>query len=220
MKRKVQVHIADDHKIVIEGVIAVINTESSIEVKGYSQTGTKVIKWLEKNSADVLILDISMPEVGGIEVLRYFKEKGIEQKTIILSSFDDPNFVKEIMEIGAKGYISKNNAGEHIVNAILKVANGGTYFSDDIKENLFKVFTGEEAVEGDFPKGFFISEELTDREVEVLRLIAKELNTSEIAKKINVSENTVKTHRQKLLKKLNVKNSVGLAMYAVKHKII
>ncbi len=221
MENKIYVHVADDHKIVIDGIIAVINTDKDISVRDFSLTGKQVIDWFDndQNKADVLILDITMPIIDGIGVLKYFKENKIKQKVIILSSYDDIKIVQEMLKLGCKGYITKNNAGEHIIEAIKAVANGEQYFSDDIQKILLKTLAGQQVAEGELPREFLI-DTLTERELDVLKLITKQLNTPEIADKLNVSISTIETHRKKLLKKLKVKNSVGLAMYAVKYKIV
>lgn len=105
MKNTIKVHIADDHKILIEGIIAVINTDDNIEVEGYSLTGKQVIDWIQFNSADILILDINMPEYDGIEVLKFLKQKKITQKVIILSSYEDVKLVQEMINLGANGFL-------------------------------------------------------------------------------------------------------------------
>ena len=221
MKEKIYVHVADDHKILIEGIIAVINTDKEIEIKGYSLTGQEVIDWFSKkgNSADVLILDITMPVLDGFDVLKHFKKKKIDQKVIILSSYDDLKIVQEVLNLGCKGYISKNSAGEHIVNAIKAVAKGEQYFSTDIQSMLLKSISGQMVPQGEMPDKFLL-DSLTERELDVLKLITKEYSTIEMADLMNLSTNTVETYRKSLLKKLNVKNAVGLAMYAVKNKIV
>ena len=219
MKEKIQVHVADDHKILIEGIIAVINTDKDIEIEGYSLTGKEVIDWAKENTADILILDINMPHYDGIEVLKFFKLKGIKIKTIILSSYDDVKLVEEMLTLGASGFLSKDSAGEHIINAIKAVHEGEQYFSDAIKTNLLKLYTGMKVKAGERPEST-IAHSLTDREVEVLKLIAQEYSSPEIADILNISQSTVDTYRKSLLKKTNVKNAVGLAMYAVKNKII
>ena len=119
MEKKIYVHVADDHKILIEGIIAVINTDEAIKIRDYSLSGLEVINWFKKreNKAGVLILDISMPILDGFEVLKYFRDNRLKQKVIVLSSYDDIKIVQEVLLLGASGYISKNNAGEHIVNA-------------------------------------------------------------------------------------------------------
>ena len=219
MKNKITVHIADDHKILIEGIIAVINTDNDIEVKGYSLTGKHVMEWVESNNADILILDINMPEYDGIEVLKYFKQKKISQRVIILSSYDDVKLVQEVINLGANGFLSKDSAGLHIIEAINAVHKGDQYFSDAIKNNLIKLYTGENVKSGKRPESTILNS-LTPREIEVLKLITDEYSSPEIADKLNISQSTVDTYRKSLLKKTNVKNSIGLAMYAVKNNII
>ena len=221
MNKKIYVHVADDHKILIEGIAAVINTDQDIEIRDFSLTGQEVIDWFEvkENSVDVLILDITMPVLDGFEVLRYFQDKGIQQKVIVLSSYDDVRIVQEVLSLGAKGYISKNNAGDHIVKAIKAVANGEQYFSSDIQEELWKAISGQKAKKGDMPQDFLFGS-LTEREKDVLRLVTKEMSTCEIAEKLSISHHTVESYRKKLLRKLNVKNSVGLAIYAVKYNLV
>jgi two-component system invasion response regulator UvrY len=219
MKEKIQVHIADDHKILIEGIVAVINTEDDIEIEGYSLNGKEVIDWAEDHPADILILDINMPIYDGIEVLKLFKIKKINLKVIILSSYDDVKLVQEMINLGASGFLSKDSAGQHIVEAIRTVHAGEQYFSDTIKNNLLKLFTGKNVKLGQRPQST-IANSLTDRETEVLKLISQEYSSPEIAQILNISQSTVDTYRKSLLRKTNVKNAVGLAMYAVKNKII
>ena len=219
MKNKITVHIADDHKILIEGIIAVINTDDDIEVKGYSLTGKHVMEWVESNNADILILDINMPEYDGIEVLKYFKQKKISQRVIILSSYDDVKLVQEVINLGANGFLSKDSAGLHIIEAINAVHKGDQYFSDAIKNNLIKLYTGKNVKSGKRPESTILNS-LTPREIEVLKLITDEYSSPEIADKLHISQSTVDTYRKSLLKKTNVKNSIGLAMYAIKNNII
>jgi two-component system invasion response regulator UvrY len=221
MKKKIQVHVADDHKILIEGIIAVLNTDEDIEISGFSLNGQEVIDWfkIKENTADVLILDITMTVLDGFEVLKYFQDKKLNQKVIVLSSYDDVKIVQEVLKLGASGYISKNNAGEHILNAIKAVVNGEQYFSNDIQNELLKVVLGQKTRKGEMPEDY-LYESLTEREKNVLKLVTKELSTIEIADRMNISTHTVESYRKKLLKKLNLKNSVGLAVYAIKNKLV
>ena len=221
MKEKIYVHVADDHKILIEGIIAVINTDKDIKIKGYSLTGKEVIDWFGKkgNNADVLILDISMPIIDGFQVLKYFKKNKIDQKVIVLSSYDDSRIIQEVLSLGCNGYISKNEAGEHILRAIKSVSRGEQYFSTDIQSILLKSLSGEAVTKGKVPDKFLI-DSLTERELDVLKLITKEYSSLQIAEMMFLSVYTIETYRKSLLKKLNVKNSVGLAMYAYKNKIV
>jgi two-component system invasion response regulator UvrY len=221
MKKKIYVHVADDHKILVEGIIAIINTDEDIETRGYSLNGQEVVDWFKKkeNKADVLILDITMTPLDGFGVLKYFQENKIKQKVVVLSSYDNIKIVQEVLKLGASGYVSKSNAGEHILKAIKAVANGEQYFSIDIQNKLLKVASGQTTKKGDMPEDFLFAS-LTDQEKKVLTHVTKELSTAEIAEKMNISPHTVESYRKKLLKKLNLKNSVGLAMYAIKNKLV
>ncbi|MDY0780281.1 response regulator transcription factor [Tenacibaculum sp. IB213877] len=218
MKEKIKVHIADDHKILIEGVIALLNTEESIEVEGFSLTGREVVDWSRNNSVDILILDINMPELDGIGVLKIFQKRNTVQKTIILSGLSDPKLVQEMIALGANGFIEKSSASDHIIKAIKAVYKGEQYYSDDIKSSLFDLYVNESKTDESIKST--VEEPLTDREIEILKLITQELSTSEIADKLDLKIKTVESHRRSLYKKLKVKNVVGLAMYAVKNNIV
>lgn len=220
MKKKIHVHIADDHKIIIEGIIAVLNTEEDIRVLDYSLTGKDVLDWFEHNTADILILDINMPVIGGIDVLKKLMKKANPPKIVVLSSYDDVRFIQKIVTMGAKGFLSKSSAGEQIVRAIRSVNNGSEYFSDDVRKELFKLMFGQKVKEGERPPENEETSSLSDREIDVLRLIAQEYSSVEIGKILNLSFHTIDTYRKKLIKKLNAKNTVGLTKFALKHKIV
>ena len=218
--KKIKVHIADDHQLLIDGIIAVLSSEKNIEVVGQSLNGEDVINWFYKNTADILILDINMPKIDGVGVLQYFYKKNIEQKVIVLSSYDDTKLIKEVLKIGTSGFLSKNSAAENIVEAINTVYKGEQYFSKSIQDKLIATFTNKSVKNTkEFEKSAYFSS-LTPREIEVLKLIATQYNSKEISKLLHISINTVETHRKNLISKLNVKNVVGLAIYAVKNNII
>jgi DNA-binding NarL/FixJ family response regulator len=216
---KIKIHIADDHQILIDGIEAVLKNEDNIEVVGHSLNGQDVIDWLVTNTADVLILDINMPKLDGLGVLGYLQKNEIEQRTIVLSSYDDVKLVKEVLKIGADGFLAKKCAGENIVEAINSVYNGDQYFSKDVQRDLIASAVGRTIKKKTHQDGVFTSS-LTERELQVLRLISIELSTKEIALRLNISTSTVDTYRKNLLFKTKAKNSVGLAMYAVRNKLL
>ncbi len=219
MNQAITVHIADDHQILIDGIIAVLNFEENIEVVGYSLNGQEVLDWFEKNDSDVLILDINMPELDGIEVLKVLETKAAKPKIIVLSSYDDVKLVKEVLQIGAQGFVPKKSAGEHIVNAINKVANDEQYYTDDIKEKMMQALLNRPLKDKGSQDGVLMTS-LTKREKEILKFVAQQYSTREIAEELHISESTVETHRKNLMKKLKVKNSVGLAIFALKNEVI
>ena len=216
---KINIHIADDHKIMIDGIKAVLKTDSSILVIGESLNGVQVIDWYKTNTSDVLILDINMPELDGLDVLRRLKGHASKPKIIVLSSYDDIKLIREVLKMGASGFLAKNCAGENIIEAIKTVVLGEQYFSASVKKRIYSDFTGQPSGLEMVPEGTFYNE-LTNRETDVLRLIAKEMSSKTIAVELSISINTVETHRKSLIKKLNVKNVVGLVLYAVKNNIV
>ena len=219
MVKKIKVHIADDHQIITDGIVSVLENEDNIIPVGYSLNGQEVIDWLKDNHADVLVLDINMPKVDGIEVLKHIKKNKIKTSTLVLSSYDDTKLIKEAVRLGANGFLAKKCAGEHIVEGIKTIFEGNQYFSTEIEKKLLATAVGKKASKDIAQDGIHTSS-LTDREIDVLRLIAQENSTAEIANILHLSVYTVETYRKNLLKKTNVKNVVGLAKYALKYDII
>jgi len=218
MDTKIRIYLADDHQVLIDGMLSMLKTNKRFEVAGYSLNGENLVEDVLKKKADVLVMDINMPKKDGIEVLREFSVKGFCCKVIILSSYDDVKIIKEVLKLGANGYLSKQSAGENIIEAINAVANGEEYFSQSIRDRIFDSFSK-------IPQQSYISEamplsSITERELEVLKLITMEYSGTQIGEELNISTNTVETHRKNLIKKLNVKTTIGLVKYALKHNLI
>lgn len=216
--KKISVHIADDHKVLIDGIKAVLKTENQVEVVACSLDGQQVIDWYKTNSSDVLVLDINMPKIDGIKVLQYFRKQKTQPRIIVLSSYDDIKLVQEVLKMGAVGFLAKKCAAEQIIDAILRVSEGEQYFSDEIRSKIFSLFSSDRDQENTSDYRFFSS--LTNREKEILKLISKEFSSKEIANELDISIHTVETYRKNLIKKLKVKNVVGLALYAHKYLTI
>ena len=218
MPNKIKIHLADDHQVLIDGMLAVLNTNSKFEVVGHSLNGVDLVDTVKKNKAEILVMDINMPEKDGIEVLKEFSEKGYTCRVIILSSYDDVKLIKEVLKLGASGYLSKQCAGESILEAIEVVSTGKDYFSENIQDKILSSFSGHAT--NNTTKEFQLSNILTERELEILKLISLELSGKEIGEKLFISSHTVETHRKNLIKKLNVKNTIGLVKYAIKNNLI
>jgi DNA-binding NarL/FixJ family response regulator len=218
MLKKIRIHLADDHQILIDGIRTLLHTIPTFEVVGHSLSGTDIFNDVITNKADILVLDINMPEKDGIEVLKEFAKKGLPCKIIILSSYDDLRIIKEVMKLGCSSYLTKKCAGENIVEAIQAVINGEEYFSKSVREKIFNTVTK------DNPKlnkqGLKSNLLLTDRELEIITLISLEYSGKEISDQLFISVNTVETHRKNIMKKLSAKNSISLVKYALKHKLI
>lgn len=217
--KKIKVHIADDHMVLIDGIKAVLKTDEEIDVVGSSLNGEDLLEWYKSNDSDVLVLDINMPKVDGIGVLQEFSNQGSRPRIVVLSSYDDIKLVKEVLKIGADGFLAKKCAGEQIVKAIKTVSRGEQYFSEGVQQKIVSLFSGGESESKQAQDGVFFSS-ITERELSILKLIAKEFSTKEIGNQLHISVNTVETHRKNLIKKLKVKNAVGLAIYAHKNQLV
>ncbi|WP_418263781.1 response regulator [Flavobacterium faecale] len=218
MKEKIRIHLADDHHVLIDGMKTLLNTVSNFEVVGFSLDGSCIYEEVTTNSSDVLILDISMPKKDGLEVIKEFKIKGFPCKVIILSSYDDLKIIKEVMKLGASGYLTKQCAGENIVEAVQTVINGEEYFCDVVREKIFSTATqnNPQLVQ----KKITTTPLLTEREIEIITLIALEYSGKEISEKLFISTNTVETHRKNIIKKLKAKNTISIVKFAIKNNLI
>lgn len=218
MTKNTRIHLADDHKIIIHGIQTLLNTVPNFEVVGFSLNGTTIFDDVTNNNTDILVLDISMPEKDGIEVVKEFAEKGFPCKVIILSSYDDLKLIKEIMDLGVSGYLTKQCAGENIIEAVQAVANGEEYFCETIREKIFNKATKNNPKLNVYkPK---TNPLLTDREIEIIILIALEFSGKEISDQLFISTNTVETHRKNILKKLKAKNTIGIVKYAMNNHLV
>lgn len=215
-----KVHIADNHKIVIEGIAAILKN-NNIEVEGYSTSGPQVIMWREQHQADVLILDISMPIMNGYDVLKHFKKKGIEQKTLIFSAYNDYHFIDSSLKNGAKGYLLKED-GESLVNALRTICRGGTFFSSKVIQKILdKNFETKNSIQKSETKILLkdlidnTSVALTSQEERVLRLMSKKYSPTEIQKKMNIKGATYRVYTYKIREKLNIKTTKDLIRYSI-----
>ena len=220
MEGKIKIHLADDHQVLIDGILALLKSNTFFEVVGISLNGLDIIQKISRNKADILILDINMPEKDGISVLREMNALSTNCKVIVLSSYDDPTFIKEVVKLGASGYLTKQCAGENIIDAITAVAYGNQYFSDLVKDKIFNTYTQNYSGNTNFLVSEEIIKSITNRELEILKLISQEKSGKEIGVILNISFNTVETHRKNLMKKLKVKSSIGLVLFATKNSLL
>ncbi|MDQ6470700.1 response regulator transcription factor [Flavobacterium sp. LHD-80] len=215
---KIRIHLADDHQVLIDGLTNLLQTVPNFEVVGNSLNGSSVLNQVTQNNADVLVLDISMPEKDGIKVLQEFNETESDCKIIILSSYDDLKIIKEVMKLNAKGYLTKKCAGENIIEAIKTVYSGQEYFSVAVREKILESFTHNTSKSHE--THYFENSILTPRELEIVKLISLEYSGKEISEQLFISTNTVETHRKNIMKKLHTKNTIGLVKYALKNNLI
>lgn len=202
-----KVFIVDDHYMVIEGIRSLLQNEKNIEWLGHASNAASCLAFLQQQQPDVILMDINLPDVSGIELCKEVRQKYPAVFVIGLSTFNQQSFIQKMMENGASGYVLKNATQEELMDAVAAVAAGKTFLSDEAAQSLRKSNEGEIPV-------------LTRREKEVLELIADGLTNNEIAQKLFISVTTVDTHRKNLLAKFDARNIASLVKTAVHMQLI
>jgi DNA-binding NarL/FixJ family response regulator len=214
----IKVAIADDHKIFRSGVINTLVPYENISFVFEADDGLHLLQSMETQQPDVILMDLKMPHMDGIEATVKVKEKYPDVKIIILTMYEDDNFIVHLVENGANAYLLKNAEPEEIYEAICTTFEKGFYFNENVNLALLKKVLHKNKQQ--FKPTLKNEIQLNDREQEVLKLICNELTTQEISEQIFLSPRTVEGIRQKLLEKINVKNSVGLVLYAFRNGLI
>jgi DNA-binding NarL/FixJ family response regulator len=210
---KIRLAIIDDHAVVLDGLKTMLNAFDNLEVVYTTQSGKELMDCFQSQTPDVLLMDIQMPEISGLDLCKQVVKQFPEIRIIAFSSFDDSTYVKQIFRSGAKGYLLKNSDKHTIVKAIETVMHGEEYMDDTIKNILL-----QESLTGQRRSIFEVP--LTKREKEILKMIAEGLSSQEIADKLFISLRTVETHRLNINQKLDVKNTAGLVKEAIKRGLI
>lgn len=206
MKKTIKLFVADDHQMFIDGIKALLHDFGDIEVIGEANNGKQVLEKLEKLSPDIILMDIGMPELNGIETASKISEKYPDVKIIALTMYDDNNRVVKMLKAGAKGYVLKNSSRQELQQAIQAVAAGGVHYSAQAVVNTMQNLADKNAN----PVA-----NLTEREIEIIKLIVKSMTNKEIADQLCISEFTVNTHRKNAMRKLEIKNTAGLVKFAI-----
>ena len=214
---KIRILLADDHPLVRSGISALLNTYRDFVIVGEAEDGEVAIEAVKKLSPDVAILDISMPKLDGIEATKTICEKYPSTKVLILTGFENKEYVYQILRSGAKGYVLKTAEKEELSTAIRTVAKGGKFFSPRVSDIIIEDLIKQEVPltkepQGDIP--------LTKRERQILALIAEGLSNQEIAEKLFLSPRTVDTHRTNLMRKLEIHDVATLVRYAIEHDLL
>ena len=206
--------IVDDHKMFLDGMLSILSSEEQYNIVLTTTKGKQILKYLEINTdekIDLIITDISMPEIDGIALNKMIKEQHKNIKTLVVSMHNDADMIDNLIKHDVDGYVPKNAEKKEFLLAIKTIFKGEKYFSKEIKdiylENKFYKKKQEEI-------------KLTQREIDVITLIAEEFTTQEIADKLFLSKHTIESYRKNLIAKLNVRNLAGLTKYAIKMKYV
>jgi DNA-binding NarL/FixJ family response regulator len=214
---KIRVLLADDHTIVRQGLRVLLEAEPDIVVIGEAETGRQAVQLARKLRPDVIVMDIAMPTLNGLEATRQITKEVPNVRLLVLSSYNDDEYVHQVTEAGATGYLLKQTAATDLIKAVHEARNGNAFFSPAISKQLVERY--REAVSGGVP----VREHgcrLTSREAEVLQLIAEGRANKQIAAELCISIKTVEKHRQQVMNKLNIHDIAGLTRYALSKGII
>lgn len=206
--------VADDHNMFVEGIEMLIHGQENIAVIAKAYNGKEVLDILENTEIDIVLLDLDMPLLNGEEATSIIKERFPKTKVIILTMHDEPSFIRNLVALQVDGYLLKNTPREGLFAAIKKVYNGGSYFGQGLLQSAVRQVFEEEEREA---KTVNL---LSEREIEIVKLTAKDFTLQDIADKLSISVNTVKSHRKNIQKKIDVKTSLGIVKYAVDNNLI
>ena len=210
----IKVILADDHQLFREGLANLLSESTEVEVIAQAVNGKDAIEKAKKLQPDVLIMDINMPEMDGVEATAQLLKELSDMKIIGLSIHANKQYIKGMLEAGSSGYLFKNCSYDELIKAIQMVHSGKKYLSEKITEILIQEYLNKEEI------GPSTSSELTDRESEILKLIAEGISVSDISNQLFVSIKTINTHKQHILEKLNLKTTTDIIKYALKKGII
>jgi len=209
--KKIAVLLVDDHTVVRQGLRALLSSEEDIEVIGEAENGRQAVMAARKTPPDVVVMDVAMPLLNGLEATRQILRSVPTAKVLVLTSYGDDDCVEQLMQAGASGYLIKQTAANDLLKAIREVQRGNAYFSPAIAKRLRdqcrEAFTSGQPARK--------AGELTSREAEVLQLIAEGFSNKQIASELTISIKTVEKHRQQVMNKLNIHDVAGLTRYAI-----
>jgi DNA-binding NarL/FixJ family response regulator len=217
MKAPITVLLAEDHVVVREGLHILIEADGDIKVVGEAVTGREAVSMTKQFRPDVVVMDIAMPLLNGIQATQQILSASPKMKILILSAHADPEYVDQLMALGVVGYLTKQTSSEMVARAVREVHSGGTFFSPSVAKHLrdhyHKVLPQNKTPKRDNIR-------LTSREAELLQLIAEGHVNKQIASELNISIKTVEKHRQHLMEKLNIHEIAGLTRYAIAAGVI
>jgi DNA-binding NarL/FixJ family response regulator len=215
MMGKTTILIADDHALVREGIRALLSLQDDLEILDEAANGKEAVEKAERLKPDIILMDIAMPGLGGLEATIEIKKTNPDTKILVLSQYDDQEYVRRLLKAGVSGYILKQSVGKDLISAIRAVAKGEFYLYPTITSGVVAGFLGKDAPAEDSPY-----EQLTDREKQVLKVIGEGHNHKEIANLLNISVKTVIAHQTNISEKLNIHSRAGLMKFAIQRGLV
>ncbi len=216
--KQIKILVVDDHSLVRSGIISLINSDPEFQLVGEASNGHEAISISKKVHPDVVLLDLSMPDLSGIDTIEYLKKNNPNIKILILTMYDNEEYIYDVINKGASGYLTKNTNKEELILAIKTVMNGSRYFGSNLSNIIIRPFLNKRNEEEDNDSSIDILN-FTKREEEILEGIAAGKTNFEIADELGISSKTVSTHKTNLLQKLKLSNTAELTKYAFALKV-
>jgi DNA-binding NarL/FixJ family response regulator len=218
-----RIMLADDHEVVRKGLRAMLETRKGWSVCGEASNGREAVRLATELRPDIAVLDLSMPELDGLEATRQIKREAPDTEVLVFTMHDTPRMVREVLAAGARGYVLKSDAARHLISAVEALLEHKSYFTSTVSESILEGYlqfvSGDERGSGQKAAGG-APNPLTKREREIVRLLAENLTNKEIAAKLSISVKTVETHRGAIMRKLGLNSIVELVYYALRNKIV
>lgn len=202
--------LVDDHAIVTDGLQALLHAEERFTIVEKVTSGNFALAYLKQHEVDIMVTDYSMPDMDGLTLVKQAKAVKPDLKILVLSMHDEAVMIRDMLSVGVDGYVLKKYAQQELINALNTVADGRQFWSAEVNKALLTALQPQEANE----------HQITERELEVLKLLAQEFTSKQIAEKLFISERTVETHRKNLMRKTGANNAIGLVRYAYGRKLL
>jgi DNA-binding NarL/FixJ family response regulator len=215
-ERTIRVALADDHKIFRDGIKMALRDRDYIKILWEAEDGKDMMHKLRIKQPDVLLMDIRMPEIDGVNAIKLIRKEYEDLKIVILSMYDDQEIITRMMEMGSNAYLTKTSDPDEIYQAILSVMNEDFYFNDLVNTAVLLRLQNKRTVRKFYPNPIKFS----DKEIRILKLISEDKTTDEISKEVFLSPRTIETIRQNMKSKVGVKTIAGLVMYAMRNKLL
>lgn len=214
--KPITIAIADDYKIYRDGLKLCLSADSNLQLLFEAENGEQLLQQLDQQRPDVVLMDLKMPVIDGVEATKQIRKKYDGIKVLVITMYDSDKFIIHLMETGANGYLLKNAEPAEIIKAVYTVVENGYYFNDLVNKALLKRLVMKNNLTPSFKKNI----ELTNQELDILKLICEEKTLAEIGTLTGLSLRSVEAIREKLIEKIGVRNTAGLVMFAIKHGVV